>query len=156
MLEESLDTRKLSMLVTALEKGDSETLTQVLDDYILSNFSSFDVPESEPEKSYHLFMLGLLVVLHGTYEVKSNKESGYGRYDIMLIPCDLKKPGIIIEFKKVSRTLKETLQGAAQKALKQIHEKRYELELKVRNVRSVVAYGIAFEGKQLLVLKEHL
>ncbi len=84
------------------------------------------------------------------------KESGYGRYDSMLIPLDLKKPGIIIEFQKVSRALKETLPEAANKALKQIHEKGYAQELRVRNVKSIIAYGIAFEGKQLLVLKEHL
>jgi hypothetical protein len=154
LLEESLDTRKLTMLIHALEQGDSETLTQILDDYICSSFSSFDVPESEPEKSYHLFMLGLLVVLHGRYEVRSNRESGYGRYDIMLIPVDRTKPGIILEFKKVSKVLKETLETAAEKALSQIREKRYEQELRDLKVPSVIAFGIAFDGKRILVLKQ--
>ena len=74
----------------------------------------------------------------------------------MLIPYDTRKAGIIMEFKKVSRTLKETLSSAAHKALKQIHEKKYAHELANRKVKSIIAYGIAFEGKKILVLKEHL
>lgn len=156
LIESSIGSRKINMLIVALQTGDSDTMTEILDEYIRSSFSSFDIPATEPEKSYHFFMLGLLVALHDTYEVKSNKESGHGRYDIMLIPYDTKKAGIIIEFKKVSRPLKETLSSAAKKALKQIHEKKYATELSMRKFKKIIAYGIAFQGKRVLVVKEQI
>ena len=77
--------------------------------------SSFDLPIEEPEKSYHLFVLGLLVMLSSQYEVRSNRESGLGRYDIMLISKKERLPGIVIEFKIVRS--QETLQTAAQHAI---------------------------------------
>lgn len=142
--------------IAAMQTGDSDTMTEVLAEYIRSNFSMFGVSTTKPKKNYHLFMLGLFDALHDTYEVKSNKESGYGRYDIMLIPYDAKKAGIIMEFKKVSLDFKETLASAAKKALAQIHEKKYATELSNRKIKSIIAYGIAFQGKKVLVLKEQI
>lgn len=156
LLEESLEKRKLAMFMTSLENGNIEELTLLLHDFIVTSISAFDIPESETEKSYHLFMLGLFVALSDIYEVKSNRESGYGRYDIMLIPLNKKKPGIIIEFKKVSRILKETLVTASEKAMRQIIEKNYAHELTTRGMESIIAYGIAFEGKKLAIKHEWL
>ncbi len=112
--------------------------------------SSYDLSSNEPEKSYHLFVLGLLVALRDIYEVKSNKESGLGRYDITLIPRANNKPGIVMEFKIVRKS--ETLETAAQRALEQIIQKKYTQELFDRSIDKIIAYGIAFEGKNIFVV----
>jgi hypothetical protein len=111
--------------------------------------SFFDLPSTEPEKSYHLFVLGLVVMLSDQYEVKSNRESGLGRYDIMIIPKQDNKPAIIIEFKKTLAG--EMLETAAQKAIDQIVQRKYIQELQAKNFNKIFAYGIAAEGKQIFV-----
>lgn len=132
-------------LLQALTQGDAETFAELLQNFILNSMSAFDLPDNEPEKSYHLFILGLLVMLSDRYEVKSNRESGLGRYDIMLIPKDSSKPAIVMEFKKV--TARQTLEAAAQNALDQIIEMKYIQELHQRGFTKIILYGVAFEGK---------
>jgi len=78
---------------------------------------------------YHAFVLGMLISLSEKYEVKSNKESGYGRYDVMLIPKDTSKIGIVLEFKKIDDFLNITIEEATKAALKQIEDMKYEQEL---------------------------
>jgi SET domain-containing protein len=92
----------------------------------------------------------MLVALKDTHEVKSNKESGYGRYDVMIIPKDKKQLGIIIEFKKVNKK-RETLESAAYKALKQIEDKNYESELLNIGIKNILKIAMAFEGKEVLI-----
>ncbi len=123
----------------------------MLQSFVTNSMGSFDITNEEPEKSYHLFILGMLVFLKDSYEVKSNKESGFGRYDIMLIPLKKQNPGIIIEFKKIWPGSKETLEQAANKALDQIEQMHYAQELESRGIRSIIAYGISFKKKKLLV-----
>ncbi len=141
-------------LLKALVQGNTVVFQELLQGFALNSMSMYDLPASEPEKSYHLFVLGLLVMLNDTYEVKSNRESGFGRYDIMLIPREPHKRGIIIEFKKVSEL--ENLESAAQKALDQIHQKHYAQELRSQGIKESIAYGIAFHGKKVLVKSEVL
>lgn len=144
-------------LLQSLIEGNNEYFSRLLQGFIVTSMSSFDIPQSEPEKSYHLFVLGLLVMLYDQYEIKSNRESGLGRYDILLIPKKTGTPstrGIIIEFKKA--ILGETLESAAQKALDQIIDKKYIAELQGRGIQSALAYGIAFEGKNVFVLSKVL
>ncbi len=137
-------------LLSAIIRGDTATFTTLLQDFVLKSMSTFDVPSSDPERSYHLFVLGLLVMLSEDYEVSSNREGGLGRYDIALIPKVPGKVGIVIEFKKVWGE-NESLEVSAQKALDQIVEKKYAISLFSKNVSSVFAYGIAFKGKTLFV-----
>jgi len=152
VLSQPLKTTTLHVLYEALSTGNGSSFEEILQEYFLNSISAFDLPDNEPEKSYHLFVLGLLVTLQDTYEIVSNRESGYGRYDIMLIPKDISKRGLIIEFK---RTLpKETLETAAVKALEQIHTKQYAQELKKRGIHTITAFGIAFKGKQVLLKQE--
>jgi hypothetical protein len=153
MLTQPFKTITLRTLYEALSTGNGSSFEEILQEYFLNSISAFDLPDNEPEKSYHLFVLGLLVTLQDTYEIVSNRESGYGRYDIMLVPKDSTKRGIIIEFK---RTLpKETLETAATKALEQIHAKQYVRDLTRRGIQAITAFGIAFKGKEVL-LKEEL
>ncbi len=141
-------------LLKALLQGDTDMFAKLLQSFVLRSMSAYDLDSSEPEKSYHLFVLGLLVMLSDTYEIKSNRESGLGRYDIMLIPKKEHQAGVVIEF-KVARS-GESLENAAQKALDQIIEKKYVQELQNRfAVSSIFLYGIAFEGKNVLI-KSHV
>ena len=138
-------------MLQSLIDGDIKKFEEFFKDCVLKSFSYFDVSGDEPEKFYHAFVLGILVSLSKTYKIKSNRESGYGRYDVMIIPNDKTKPGIIVEFKKVSKFRKETLDTAAQKAMEQIEEKQYEQELKDLGIKKIIKLAIVFEGKKVLV-----
>jgi hypothetical protein len=124
----------------------------------LNSFSNFDVAKNAsgkdaPERFYHGFVLGLMVELDGRYEIKSNRESGFGRYDIMLVPKDIEADkAYIIEF-KVKKQREENLEETLKNARAQIEEKQYEQELisvgiPLVNIRK---YGFAFEGKKVLI-----
>ena len=117
-------------------------------------------PEAQPERFYHGLVLGLLAELTGRYTLRSNRESGYGRYDVSLIPrMDSKTRdtdnGIIIEFKVMSPDEGEkTLEDTAKAALRQIEAKEYDTELRAQGIKAerVKKYGFAFEGKKVLIL----
>lgn len=108
----------------------------------------------EPERFYHGFVLGLMAERAECYQIRSNRESGFGRYDVMMIPKNREKdPAIIIEFKVCSRVKKETLEDAVQEALKQIVDKKYDAELVALGVpqERIRHYGFAFAGKNVLI-----
>lgn len=149
IFQESVMGGQVANLLLAMTQGDIAIFTKLLQSFVLNSMSAYDLPSDEPEKSYHLFVLDLLVALSDTYEVKSNRESGLGRYDIMIIPKQDHKPAVIIEFKIVRPG--ETLELTAQKALDQIREKKYAQELQSKLVSSIIEYGIAFEGKNIFV-----
>ncbi len=145
---ESVPDQDPQKFLKALIDGKIEDFSALLQGFVLNNMSSHDIPKDVPERSYHLFVLGLLVMLMSQYEVTSNQEAGLGRYDIMLIPKVPMKPGIIIEFKKGTD---DGIEAAAQKALNQIIEKKYAAPLFAKKVSSIIAYGIGFKGKTLAV-----
>ncbi|WBW96282.1 AAA family ATPase [Oceanirhabdus sp. W0125-5] len=150
---ENISNDKYNIMLNSLVNGDIKTFSIILREYVLSSVSYFDTGKNESEKFYHAFVLGLLISLSKEYQVKSNRESGYGRYDIMIIPKDKSKLGIIIEFKKVDEYDKETLEIAVNEALKQIEEKNYKQELLDLGIENIMELGIAFEGKEVLVKK---
>ncbi|WP_372628922.1 PD-(D/E)XK nuclease domain-containing protein [Cohnella sp.] len=119
----------------------------------MRTFSYNDVGKDKSEALYHAFVLGMMVHLGETYEVRSNRESGYGRYDVMVIPRDKSKgqKGIIIEFKKADRYEEESLDEAVVSALRQIETKQYDAELRAMGISDIVKLGIAFKGKQVKV-----
>ena len=132
-------------------EGDVETFSQIFQEFLLSAVSVFDLSAEEPERIYQAFVLGMLLGLRGRYEVKSNRESGYGRYDVMLIPTNPNDLGIIMEFKKIGPFDSSTLEEAVALALKQIEEKCYAQEMLDRNIRRILYLGLAFKGKQVLI-----
>ena len=149
-----------SAFVEALLKGSLKEMNVYMNDVALATFSSFDTgnhpsERTQPERFYHGFVLGLLVELRDIYEVKSNRESGYGRYDVMLIPKnnDKKYNAIILEFKVFDSYDESTLEETVQSALKQIEEKNYDAELLARGIgkERIRHYGFAFEGKKVLI-----
>ena len=111
-------------------------------------FSYMDVGENTAENFYHAFVLGMLVGLKDTYYVNSNRESGFGRYDIMLEPHDKSKNSFIIEFKAVNGLRENTIEEAIENAKKQIEEKGYESSLKERGFNNITKMVFAFKGKE--------
>ena len=99
--KETMTNQKYELMLNTLITGDIKIFAGLFNEFVISNLSYFDVSGKEPERVYHAFVLGMLVSLSNEYEVKSNKESGYGRYDVMIITKDISNIGIIIEFKKV-------------------------------------------------------
>ena len=145
--------------IKALIDGDLETMNYYMNKVALATFSYFDVgsengSDPEPERFYHGFVLGLIAERSGFYMIRSNRESGFGRYDIMMIPQERERyPAIIIEFKVCSRMKKETLEEAVRSALDQIAEKNYDAELLSQGIPAdrIRHYGFAFKGKKVLI-----
>lgn len=114
---------------------------------MLESISSFDTAN---ERFYHGMMLGLCAVLSNRYQVRSNRESGFGRFDIQLAPKVKGMPGFIFEFKHTNDENKD-LSILADNALEQIEAKKYDTELKSLGVENIVKIGIAFRGKNAIV-----
>ncbi len=145
--------------IKALLLNDVDAMNDFMNEIALLSFSSFDTAKSAslkdaPERFYHGFVLGLMVELDGRFEITSNRESGFGRYDIMLIPKDKGKDcAYIIEF-KVHKPMKEKdLAETVANALKQIEEKMYEAKLTAMGFapENIRKYGFAFKGKECLI-----
>lgn len=144
--------------VDALLCGDIKAMNVYMNDVALSTFSYFDTGRKphreEPERFYHGFVLGLLVDLQDRYVITSNRESGFGRYDVMLEP---KKPdendAIILEFKVHNPEDEKTLKDTVNAALTQIEEKQYAAQLMAKGISKdhIRSYGFAFEGKKVMI-----
>lgn len=151
-----------SDFITSMLRCDADEMNEYMSCILSSVISSFDTADSEteflaPEKFYHGLVLGLLVELRDKYAVQSNRESGFGRYDVMLIPKNVKEDkAFIIEFKVVNKKRGEkNLEDAMNNALKQIEEKKYEQQLIDMGIAkgNIVKYGFAFESKNVLIGK---
>ena len=121
-------------------------------------FSTFDTgrnpsDDTNPERFYHGFVLGLIVELAGKYRVTSNRESGFGRYDVMLEPLEKTKDAFVLEFKVFNPRKEKILEDTVSNALQQINEKDYDCELLSRGIQkeNIFHYGFAFEGKKVLI-----
>lgn len=145
--------------IKALLINDVDAMNEFMNKIALHSFSSFDIAKSvadddAPERFYHGFVLGLMVELDGRFEITSNRESGFGRYDVMLVPKDREKDcAYIIEF-KVHKPMKEKdLAETVANARNQIEEKRYEAKLLADGFTSenIRKYGFAFKGKECLI-----
>ena len=142
---------KTSILIKALENGDIKKFEKTLVEIMVKMLSHFDL-NSEMEKIYQVFMIGLVGFLMGKYEIISNNESGYGRYDLAMIPIKSNEKAYLMEF-KISKTEKGmTLK--AEEALKQIDEKKYDTRLKARGIKNILKIGIAFYGKKVKVFSK--
>lgn len=146
--------------VNALLAGNVKAMTNYMNDVALETFSNFDTgrrasKRTQPERFYHGFVLGLLVSLRDEYQLKSNRESGYGRYDVMLIPKNRERDAIVMEFKVYDEDEEKGLSETVAAALKQIDEKNYDAELLSLGIEKerIRHYGFAFEGKKVLIGK---
>ncbi|MCX6580806.1 MAG: AAA family ATPase [Candidatus Aminicenantes bacterium] len=145
-----IENEKLEIMLKALIEGDIKLFEKMLRMVVMAVFSYHDFG-GEPEKVYHALVAGLLIWISNTHEIKSNRESGYGRYDIMIIPKDITKIGYVIEFKSVDKDDNETVDTALDAAMKQIETKKYETELVDRGIKHIKKLAIAFSGKEVFV-----
>lgn len=150
------DSADYNDFVVALLRGDVRAMNVYMNRVALSTFSYFDTGSrpsgTEPERFYHGFVLGLLVELSGRYQVTSNRESGFGRYDVLLEPLHREDDAIILEF-KVKDDTEKYLSDTVNDALRQIEDKRYAQQLCDRGIprNRIRQYGFAFEGKNVLI-----
>ncbi|MBP3474933.1 MAG: AAA family ATPase [Lachnospiraceae bacterium] len=142
----------------ALLLGDLDAMNEYMSRIVMETFSFFDTGKysagrAEPERFYHGFVLGLLVALEDRYVITSNRESGFGRYDIILEPKSKEADAIVIEFKVFNPRKDSSLEDTVAAALAQIEEKQYEVTLEAKGIpaQRIKKYGFAFEGKTVLI-----
>ena len=143
--------------VKALLLDDVDAMNEYMNRVSQQIFSSFDTgvhpSTSQPERFYHGFVLGLMAELGSKYVITSNRESGFGRYDVMIAPKDKEKNAYILEFKVFNKRMESSLEDTVQSALAQIEEKNYEAALIAEGItkEQIRKYGFAFEGKKVLI-----
>ena len=141
-----------NMVAESLYANDICKLQKAVSEYMEKTISFYD---TGAEGFYHGLTLGLITLMDNHYRIKSNRESGDGRYDICLIPRATKYPGIIMELKWKRGIDEDKLEALSQEALAQIDERRYDLELKDSGVEDVLKLGIAFSGKKVVIKSEN-
>jgi len=154
-LSEPLGHEQYLAFLTSLIEGRVDEFTRRLQKYLMETTSLYDVFGRDPEKFYHGFVLGMMVSLSESHEVLSNRESGFGRYDVMLIPKDPEQLGIILEF-KVAIATEPDLESSAQEALTQIQQRHYAATLQQRGIYQLLQLGISFRGKEVAVAVNHI
>ncbi len=143
--------------IKALLLGNVKAMNTYMNRVALTTFSYFDTgknpSEEEPERFYHGFVLGLMVELADRYILTSNRESGFGRYDVMLEPRRREEDGIILEFKVQDTDDEKELSDTVKEALAQIDRQKYEVMLMEKGVpaEKIRKYGFAFSGKKVLI-----
>ncbi|MCI8800584.1 AAA family ATPase [Acetatifactor muris] len=147
--------------IKALLQGDVDAMNEYMGRVAAETFSSFDTGrrvsgKAEPERFYHGFVLGLIIDLRDRYVITSNRESGFGRYDVLLEPLSSEEDAIIIEFKVYNFRREKNLEETMQNALRQIEDKQYETNLRAIGIpkERIRKYGFAFDGKKVLVGSE--
>jgi hypothetical protein len=141
----------LAALLAALLSGDGPVVERHLAHMLKVNLSYFDTAAPEPERFYHGLVVGLLAGLGTRYEVRSNRESGFGRCDVMVLPRVAGQPGVVMELKRVATEAGETTEKALTAALRQLRERDYAAELRERGAAPIHQMAVAFEGKRVVV-----
>jgi len=137
-------------LANLLINGDLQIFQKDFKEFCMTSFSYHDVGYKEAESFYHAFVLGMLSCLKESYQIRSNRESGLGRYDIMLIPNDKSARGIIFEFKNLnSEYLEDNIEDAIESAKDQVNKKKYRQELMALGVENIVHLIAVFKGKEV-------
>ena len=150
-LNESFRHDRLDVLLNALISGEIRVFERLFSEFVLETLSFYDVNKKNEEAVYHAFLLGILISLTD-YEVISNRETGLGRVDIILLHKeDKNRLAIIMELKTINKFEQETKEKALENALKQIEEKKYETDVKKRGYGNILKMGVVFDGKRVWV-----
>ena len=155
-MSRTMSDTQLQQMLAALTSGDIKMFGKFLRDLVADVLSVHDVAGEKPERVYHAFTLGLLVNLGNRYRVESNRESGYGRYDVMLTPKDVREPGLVLEFKKFDEEDEADELAGLESALKQIRDKDYGSRLRAAGVTKNTGVAILFKGKRVFVNSEEI
>ncbi len=151
----STTSEKLQEMLQGLITYDMVTFEYYFKQFVLNTMSYFDPTGEEPERVYQAFVMGILLNLNDEYYIKSNRESGFGRYDIALIPKNIKhnEKGIIFEFKRANPATKETIEEDLIAAEQQIEAKKYEVEIIEAGVskENIIKIAVAFKGKEVFM-----
>jgi len=153
-LQQTMGSIRLRDLLLSLTQADLKKFGKQLKEMVLSVLSYHYTAGDAPERVYHAFVLGLLTSLSDRYIVRSDRESGesgYGRYDVLMIPRNLEAPGFVFEFKKIDRPDDKNAKAAMKSALKQIKEQQYAAELRDMGVKRIWGIGVVVEGKHVWV-----
>jgi hypothetical protein len=142
-------TDAITPLVQGLISGDSAAVEENLQTILKRVMSYYDAADAAPERMYHGFILGLLVHVENQYEVRSNREAGYGRADVLMRPKVTGRPGVVIEFKV--KKPKQVAAAALEEAAQQVRTKRYADALRDAGIAQVYEYAMAFDGKNAYV-----
>ena len=140
----------LAALTGALLSGDAETFEEELQAFVTNILSYHDPGKLRPERVYHGFLVGLLAVLEPGHQVRSNRESGEGRPDVLIRPTQPGKPGVVLEL-KVAKPGKKTLEQALSEGLAQVRTAGYDAELRAAGAAPVLRFAVAFDGKVVRV-----
>ncbi|HHB93667.1 MAG TPA: AAA family ATPase, partial [Campylobacterales bacterium] len=152
-INESFRHNRLDVLLNSLINGDIELFEELFSQFVLETISFYDVNTKNEEAVYHAFLLGILVSLTD-YEVISNRETGLGRVDIILLhKKDKNRLAIIMELKRINKFREKTKEEALTNALKQIEDKKYETDVKKRGYNNILKMGVVFDGKRVWVKK---
>jgi hypothetical protein len=142
---------QLQSLLDALLRGDAPVVERHLARIVSASVSYFDVASPEPERFYHGLVVGLLAGLGPRYDVRSNRESGFGRCDVMVLPKQAGQPGVVLELKRVEGEAGESTEQALAAALQQIRERDYAAELRERGAAPIHELAAVFDGKRVRV-----
>ncbi len=151
-LEESFGNRKLTTMLKALVTGNLDQFQRLLNEFVITTLSFFDTKGRNPEAVYQAFVLGMLLNLGQDYEISSNRELGYGRYDILAVPRhDRSRPAILMEMKSITGFYQEDPQKAISEAVDQIGKRAYAKELEARGFDNVLKIVVVSDGKKVWV-----
>lgn len=149
--DSSFSNSRLEEMLRSLISGDIEGFESILNEFVLNTLSHYDTGGHDVEKVYQAFMLGMLLNLAPDYEVNSNREAGFGRYDILLRPRNTHKQGIIMELKVCNPLTNETSEQALDSALGQIEKKQYAAALQTAGITDILKIAVTFDGKRVWV-----
>ncbi|WP_278626189.1 AAA family ATPase [Parabacteroides gordonii] len=141
---------RLERMLQALGENNMPIFQRLLNDFVVNTLSYYDTSGRDPEKVYQAFLLGMLVS-SGAYEVISNRESGLGRYDILMRPRNIQKRGVIMELKLYDPMFDKSVDDVLDSALQQIEDKRYEATFRAAGVADILKMAITFDGKRVWI-----
>jgi hypothetical protein len=144
---ENLGSKDLENMLNALISGDIDLFEDILNVFVVNYLSYYQTSKDHIEKVYHAFVLGMLITLKDSYHIESERESGYGRVDILMTPKNKNQPGIIIEMKKIRP--RETTETALEAALQQIEDRQYEAILRQQDCTNIMKVAVTFDGKRV-------
>ena len=150
-IETGFENQKLKLMLKSLVEGNVDLFSRLLNEFVITALSYFDARGKNPEAVYQAFILGMLLHLGADYEISSNRELGYGRYDVLVLPKDRKKPAVLMEMKSISGFYEEEPEKAMQDALEQIENRGYGEELAVRGYGKIIKLAVVSDGKKVWV-----